>query len=261
MKKTQLLAALDAAWEMMLDFPLPRFLRAGTDAARPGAVAVLLAIPFIGLLCGAVPALIFLFTGTFLPAFGNALLFAAAMTALMLAKDSGRGFRLLLELCRSLLAGERFAETLPVLRPRALSAITDLGSTLCAFLVCGFLLTGFTRLGGIGAMGWAVPVMLMGTAVQGHLLSLRNLQGGLPFLTVSEKDRTKLLVLTVFLMLFPAIEHPLAVLVTVGVCGVLALAARHFAEELYGGITAEMITLAGAAAELAALLCGVLLIR
>ena len=63
------------------------------------------------------------------------------------------------------------------------------------------------------------------------------------------------------LVLFPAIAQPLAVLVTFGVCAAFALAARHYAEELYGGITAEMITLAGAVTELAALLCGVLLIR
>ena len=80
-------------------------------------------------------------------------------------------------------------------------------------------------------------------------------------MAVAASERNKLWVPVVFLMLFPAVAHPLAVLVTFGVCGGFALAARHYAEELYGGITAEMITLAGMVAELAALLCGVLLIR
>lgn len=259
MKKNQLLAVLAEAWEMMLDLTPPRFLRTGTG--KPSAVAILLAIPFIGLLCGAVPVIAVKITGSVLPAFGNAILFAAVMTVLMFVKDSGRGFRLLLELCRVLSGGGKLAPSLPLLTPRRVAEISDLGSTLCAFLTIGFWMTGFTYLGYIGVMLWAVPVMLMGMTVQAHLLSLRNLRGGTPFLAIAEHDRNKLWVLAVFLMLFPAIAYPLAVLVTFGVCAAFALAARHFAEELYGGITAEMITLAGLVSELAALLCGVLLIR
>ena len=260
MRKKQLLSVLAEAWEMMLDYPLPRFLQSGTSG-RPSATAVLLAIPFVGLFCGALPVIAAKITGTFLPPFGNAVLFAALMTVLMLTMDSGRGFRLLPELVRTLLSGGKLSASLPILAPRKLTEINDLGSTLCAFLTLGSWLTGFAYLGYAGAMMWAVPVMLMGTMAQAHLLSLRNLRGGLPFLAITERDRNKLWVVAVFLMLFPAIAHPLAVLVTFGVCGGFALAARHYAEELYGGITAEMITLAGFAAELAALLCGVLLIR
>ena len=261
MRKNQLLAALGGAWELMLDFPMPGFLRSAAHAARPAAGAILLAIPLIGLVCGALPVIVLKLTGTILPPFGNAILFAAVMTTLLLAQDSGRGFRLLLEICRALTSGQRLLETLPVIRPRALTEISDLGSTLGAFLTIGFLLTGFSYLGCCGAMVWAVPVMLTGFATQAHLLALRNLKGGIPFLAIPERERNKLWVLTVFFMLFPALTYPLAVLVTVGVCGALALAARHFAETLYGGVTAEMITLAGFTAELAALLCGVLLIR
>lgn len=260
MKKDQLFAAPAEAWEMMFDFPPPRFLRPGA-AVRPASAAVLVAVPFWGFVSGALPALVFAATGTFLPRFGNAVLFAAAMTVLLTAKDSGRGFRLLPELCRAMFSGAEPEAVLPRLAPRRMAEISDLGSTLCAFLTLGFWLSAFTYLGSVGATLWAVPVMLADMTTQAHLLSLRDLRSGAPFLQVSREERNRLWIPAVFLMLFPALAYPLAVLVTCGVCGAFALAARQFAEERCGGATAEMITLAGVVAELAALLCGVLLIR
>ena len=262
MRKNQLLAALYSAWELLLDIPVPKRLLTTSASIRPPAVAILLALPFIGLLCGALIVLALKITALFLANFGNAVLYAIVLLIFILAKDSGRGFRLVMELCHDLAAGNRkIAEILPLLRLRKLSEIHDLASNLCAFAVCGFLLSAFTYLAYNGATLWAVPVLMMGTAVQGHLLSLRNVRGGLPFLAIAESERNKLWVLTGFLMLFPAIEFPLAVLVSFGLCFVLAAAARKFFEELYGGATSEMITLVGIAAELLTLFCGILLIN
>ena len=262
MRKNQLLAALYNAWELLLDIPIPKRLLTTSASIRPPAAAILLALPFIGLLCGAIIVLMLKITAVFLANFGNAVLYALVLTIFILAKDSGRGFRLVMELCHDIAGGERkIAEILPLLRLRKFPEINDLASNLCAFTVCGFLLASFTVLAYKGANLWAVPVLMMGTAVQGHLLSLRNVRGGLPFLAIAENDRNKLWVLTGFLMLFPAIEFPLAALVSFGLCFVLAAAARKFFEELYGGATSEMITLVGIAAELLTLFCGILLIQ
>ena len=262
MRKNQLLAALYSAWEMLLDIPIPRKMLTTSATIRPPAVAILLALPFIGLLCGAIIILALKFTSIFLANFGNAVLYALVLTIFILAKDSGRGFRLVMELCHDLAAGNRkIVEVLPLLHIRKFPEINDLASNLCAFAICGFLLAAFTYLNFKGASLWAVPVLMMGAAVQGHLLSLRNIRGGLPFLAIPENDRNKLWVLTGFLMLFPAIEFPLAVLVSFGLCFVLAAGARKFFEELYGGATSEMITLAGITAELLTLFCGLLLIH
>ncbi len=262
MRKNQLLAALYNAWDLLLDIPVPKRMLTTSASIRPPAVAILLALPFIGLLCGAVIILLTKITGLFLANFGNAVLYALILTIFILGKDSGRGYRLIMETCHDLAGGNRkVAEILPLLRIRKFSEIHDLASNLCAFAVCGFLLAAFTYLAYKGAALWAVPVLMMGTAVQGHLLSLRNVRGGLPFLAVAENDRNKLWVLTGFLMLFPAIEFPLAVLVSFGLCFVLATAARKFFEELYGGATSEMITLVGIVAELLTLFCAILLIR
>lgn len=262
MRKNQLLTALYEAWEMLLDIPIPKGLRSNVSAVKPPTGAVFLALPLVGLLCGAALVLALKITALFLAHFGNAILYALVLTVFILGKDSARGFRLIMELCHDLSAGGRkIPELLPLLRTRKLSEIHDLASNLCAFAVCGFLLAALTYLACQRAMLWAVPVLLMGCAVQGNLLSLRNLRGGLPFLAVAENDRNKLWVLTGFLMLFPAIEFPLAVLVTFGICFVLAAGARKFFEEWYGGTTSEMITLTGIFAELLTLFCGILLIN
>jgi len=101
----------------------------------------------------------------------------------------------------------------------------------------------------------------MGSTVQGSLFSLPDRSSGVPFLAVQEKDRNKLWILAGFLMLFPAIAQPLAALAAFGLAYVLAMAVRHLCENLYGGATAEIITLTGFTAEIITLLSGLILTR
>ena len=257
MKKNQLFSALREAWSMMFDLPFPASPRSQAETAV-SPLALSLAVPAAGMLLGIVPVIVFKISGLFLPQFGNTVLFALAMTMLVLFADSGRGFRLWLESVRLKCAGKPLSEFLPLFKVRSVPEMQDMVSSVTGAVTLGFLLFGFGCLANCGMLFWAAPVLLAGTTVQGALLALPDLRTGTPFLRLQEQDRNKIWGIALFLVLFPAVFQPLAALISAGFCVAEVWLIGMCSEKEWGGVTEEIITLSGFLAGLATLFAGVI---
>ena len=257
MKQPAFVGNFLAAWDLLLDIPIPTaWKRYETD--RPDPQLTLLAIPVIGALSAVVILVLGVAYGGIFTRNGAALLFALSATLFLDARDSGRGLGLLLTLLT--LAGRKvpLLPALPQLRPSGLSGISGAVPMAAMVLLEMFKLGAFFLLYRHGAGCWLAGVLILSFTIQGFLMGLPDLDTGHPFLEISGVEQSRIWLSGTFLMLFVALKLPLAAIVGTGCAVVFAWTVRNAAEKIYGGISAEMITLAGAAAEVGLLLIGFL---
>lgn len=248
------------AWNLLLDIPLPESWRKKYARTAPDPQLTLFAIPVVGLAA----ALILLIPGVFFrqifPQNGAALLFALVATILLDAKDSGRGVSLLLAIV-SMIAGKiPILPSLPQLRPPRLSALAGVIPTAGLVLLEMFKLGMCFLIFRNGAESYFVVVLVMSFTVQGVLMTLNDLDTHEQFLKIVPPLHNQVWFAAIFIALFVSIGFPLPVLVAVGATLLFALVVRNLADKLYGGVTADIITLAGAAIELTLLFAGGLLL-
>lgn len=257
--KIRLFGSLVNAWELLLDYPLPKSWRnSAKDGGEPSPYLTMLALPVVGLI---VALLLLLFwkvcTGIF-HGIGPAMLFAVAATLLLDCKDSGRGQSLLVTVISAAMRNVRLAPLLPQLRAPHLNDLVGAVPVAALVLLELFKLWGFFMLARYGAVEWIVAVLVLPFTVQGYLAPLRNLNGKGEFLAVLPAQQPHIWMVAVFLMLFLALGMAKAALVATAVAFLLALLCRNWYDRMFGGVTAELITLTGAVAELAVLLIGLL---
>ncbi len=257
MKQPAFVGNLLAAWDLLLDIPIPNSWKR-YETARPDPQLTLLAIPVIGVLSAVVILVLGAAYGGIFTRNGAALLFALTATLFLDARDSGRGIGLLLTLLA--LAGRKvpLVPALPQLRPSGPGTVSGTVPMAVMVLLEMFKLGAFFLLYRHGAGCWLAGVLILSFSIQGFLMGLPDLDTGRPFLEVATAEQSRIMLVGIFLMLFVALKLPLAAIAGTGCAVIFAWAVRNAADRTYGGISAEMITLAGAAAELGLLLVGFL---
>ncbi len=257
MKKANFLTSFSSAWEMLLDIPLP-----GALAGKQGDTDpqwTLLAMPVLGLaaalvlqLCGAA------FGAIFGPP-GAALLFALTVTVFLEWKDSGRGTMLLVTAISAKSRRVPLTGVLPQLRAPHLADLSGAVPVLALVVIELFKLGTLFALYRGGATIYLSALLPLAFATQGFLTSMPDLATGRPFLSIRAGVQSQVFIVAIFIALFVAIRFPAAVLAGAGAVLLLGYGMRNLSERLYGGVSAEMITLTGALAELLLLLAGLLL--
>ncbi len=257
MKQPALIGNLLAAWDLLLDIPIPDSWRR-YETNRPDPQLTMLAIPVIGALSAVVILILGAAYAGIFTRNGAALLFALTATLFLDARDSGRGIGLLLTLLA--LAGRKvpLLPVLPQLRPSGPGTVSGAVPMAAMVLLEMFKLGAFFLLYRHGAGCWLAGVLILSFSIQGFLMGLPDLDTGHPFLEVSGAEQSRIWLVGIFFMLFVALRLPLAAIAGTGCAIVFAWTVRNAAEKIYGGISAEMITLAGAVAELGLVLIGFL---
>lgn len=262
MNTTHPVRAFFAAWELLLDLRVPDKLRRRYPPEKADPRLTLLAVPAVGfavavvvLLAGTLLRHTFLFSEN-----GAAILFALAVTILLDAKDSGRGVSLLIAVVAMLFRKIPLLPSLPQLRS------PNLGSLSGAVPVAALVLLEMFKLGmwfltfRAHAEAYLLVVVVLSFSLQGTLMTLPNLEDRAPFLDVPAPLQNQVWPVAVFLVLFVGIFLPLATLIATGATILFALVARNLCDRLYGGVTADLVTLAGAANELLLLFLGVIIL-
>ncbi len=245
-----------AAWGMVIDFPLPGALRKYTVRAVPGNW-VLAGFPLVGAAAGAVIALAaWLFSGVLNPVAGS-LFFALAGLLFLDLKDFGRGIGLLTSFFELKARGIPVVEALPELDPDVSrigqpSAVVLLAVLEILKLALLFLLSFY------GAKLWLAAVLAGSFSLQGLLAALPVRLSGRPLLVLPGKNgRREFLATALALAVVWFVFFPLATLAAVLILYWLSGALGRAFDRIYGGVTADFITLSGVLAELLLLLIGI----
>ncbi len=251
------LAALAAAWNLLIDIPLPKSLRVrADDMDEDGPELTALAFPVVGLLSGLVLFIVgWLLSELFQRSVGAAL-FGVIAVLLSESRHSGRGFSLAVSYADNLSEGMGLAGSLQSLESdwRRLSGFA---ATLAGVLLLGVKIFCFRELFLAGAWYWVMGRFVLGAASQGYLSSCRSLYSGESFLAVTGSARHHIWLVAVFIMLF-YISNPAAVLLSLLVAVLGSVLFGRWCEDRFHGLDAMTITLFGFWVELAVLLLGVL---
>lgn len=246
-----------AAWEMLIDFPLPPSLEEyrgrGCDQ-----FSRLIGFPLLGLAIGAVLVLVAAFCSAVFNRIAGGIIFALLATAFLDLKDSGRGVGLLLSLLLLKFRRIPFRESLGALNPdlaqadsprlTVLLAVCELLKALFFFLLCFY-----------GAKLWLVVILVGAFTVQGTLAMLPDSESGKPFLAISEENHRKIGIAAavIYVLLMPV--FPVGIIAAGAAVYFIATGFRRYFLHEFGGVTANWITLAGAITESVLLLVGILL--
>ena len=252
------LRSFAAAWELLLDFPLPSFGKRRRASAPPPPFAVLCFFPVIGALAGVLAA----FLGGFVAGVSNriagALLFGALALAFSELKDSGRGTSMLCTWFLARLRGQTLGAVLPHLRAnRDVYADPTAQMALVVLLVVRYLL--FFLLGGWGGRFWFAGVLIASFALQGDLAACGGTGGAPPLLAVTPEQRRYHWILAAVLLAALMVPFfPLAAVATGAITWILAGAYARMMERECGGMDPDAITMAGTLTEWLALVIGIL---
>ena len=239
-----------AAWEMLIDFPLPsgleEYRRRGCDQ-----FSRLIGFPLLGLAIGVVLVLVAAFCSA-------GIIFALLATAFLDLKDSGRGVGLLLSLLLLKFRRVPFRESLGALNPElvqtdspqltVLLAVFELLKALFFFLLCFY-----------GAKLWLVVILVGAFTVQGTLAMLPDSESGKPFLAISEENHKKIGIAAAVIYVLLMLAFPVGIIAAGAAVYFIATGFRRYFLHEFGGVTANWITLAGAITESVLLLVGILL--
>lgn len=249
------LRSFAAAWEMLLDFPLPPL---GKTRHAPAPIAVLCWFPVLGALAGGSIALFGVFAAGISNRIAGGLLFGALALAFFEFKDSGRGTSMLCTWLLARLRGQSFAAVLPHLRAnRDIYADPTAQMVLVLLLTVRFLL--FFALGCCGGRFWLVGVLTASFALQGELAVCGGAESAPPLLAVSEEQRRHYRIFAALLLAVLMLPgFPLAVIATGAAAWIFAGSYARMMERECGGMEPDAITMAGTLTEWLALVIGIL---
>lgn len=247
-----------AAWEMLIDFPVPGELKK-KFGGKVGDGVKLLGFPLLGVICGVILALAGQFCATVFNQIAGGVIFALLTLVFWDLKDSGRSLGVLGSFAALKIAkvsGENVWNNLnsnfmELKNPASLLVVVFL--ELFKFAVF-FLLYRYS-----GKL-WLIMVLAGGFTVQGYLAGLRDIAGS-PILSFTPVDAKRmwvtLAVISLFMMLFFGSLSPFFAFLLTLAAGVLL--SRHF-EATLSGVNIDAITFAGAATEVMLLFFSLLMI-
>ena len=241
------LAALAAAWNLLIDIPLPESLRVrADDMDEDSSELTARAFPVVGLILGFILFVAgWLLSGLFQLSVGAAL-FGALAVLLSESSDSGRGFCLAVSYVENLSDGMGLSGSFQSLESDWRN-FSDFVSAVAGVVLLEVKFFCFRELFLSGASAW----------VMGYLSSCRSLYSGESFLAVTGSARHHVWLVAVFIMLF-YIAHPAPVLLSLLIAVLGSIFFGRWCEDRFHGLDASIITLFGFWVELAVLLLGVL---
>lgn len=254
-------ASLVTAWEMLLDFPLPRSLKmkAGEIHYDDELFAPLtqLFFPVAGLICGFMVLIAGGILSMLLPKVAGALIFSILLLILTEAKDSGRSLGAFVSFFSRKAEKEANARALLTLDTDIKSAYGPIGNLILILTVL-FKIFCFYVMFYYGYYYWMTAVFILEFTVQGHMAAAPSLISGEPLLDVKNDSRFYIWAIAGFFTLFIAFEAATLCLVAFGVAFVFAHVFRQYCEKRLSGVDVNIISLAGYWSELFALLLGTL---
>lgn len=257
------LAALAAAWEMLIDRPKFSGVAAGRIAAveRENPRLVLWCFPLLGLVLGVVPAVLCGLLHAVMPPVGGAVLFALAVFLMLEMKDSGASLALSASLVEQKVRGQTWRGAFARLSP-LWSSLGTPAATLTVLAMAAVKLTALALIYRCGSYWFPAAVLVLNFTVQGALASERSIIDASPMLAVRRDRKQEVwyvaaLALAVLFFLKPwAWELLVAGLASYALC-------RGFRRRClanFSGVDANLVTLAGGWAETLALLAALLLL-
>lgn len=249
------LIAFNTAWDMLYAWPLPARLRSLRRLDSHDDYMVLMAFPVAGLVYGIA---VFLLAKILVMVFGGwagSLIFAVAASVLTLLKDRGRGITVLLAAISGWVKWGSLSESLRRLDPRDWR--NDYPAFLPLFIVICFAI-GF---GGFALLAWRHPEWLIAVevipaAAAGQLSAYPAV--GRDRLEVDDPRRRHVWLPAAFVMLF-YLGSPAAPVLALAAAFAMSWYLICFSE-VSGGANPAFRCLAPAAAQLAAILAGILTI-
>jgi cobalamin synthase len=254
-----LVTSFAAAWEMLIDFPLPLSIKnAGKDfEENVFSPLIQMCFPIVGVAAG----LILFFFGGILSMLSmkisGAIIFAVTLTLLTEFKDSFRSLGALVSLFDQMLAKKPLEYAMINLDNDVRNAAGPLSSLVLVLAVLLKLFV-FGLMFYYGFYYWIILVLVLSFTIQGHLAAAPVLNTGLPLVEVNHETRLYIWGVAGFFVLFILFKAPAASLIAFAAAFVFANVVRRFCEIKFNGVTIDIISLASYIFELFALLLGVL---
>ena len=254
------LDAAVAAWDMLIDIPVPGFIR--KLCVKKSVTHLELASGFVltGIFTGVVFALFSgLLSVSWINRYAAAGIFAVAAAVVCELKDSGRGLRLLISAVSRKLSGNGWIDS--VLDASAGDGSFERSSGSISALLISFVEAGcFALLSYYHAAWWCVAVFTGAFTVQMLLATLPRTLGNDPFLKISSAQKLQMWLLPVLTGLVMIFFFPAAGIVAAALVGGLGQMIHKNFLLTQTPVTADVITLCGKITELILLLCGIIFV-
>ncbi len=257
-----IVANFQAAWDMLIDFPLPQMIRqkiTGKSGAGYSGIAKQIMFPILGVIAAFLLWLSAALLSLLLPQVPAAILFAAVATVLTEVATSGRNIACLLSFA------EQTFDRVPPLQ--ALTELTadfrDIRSpigTLMLTLLILFKLFCFFLMFYFEYHFWLFAVYILAFTSQAELAATTSMHSGKPLLFVASSDRFHVWIMAIFFVLFVLFIAPVPSLLAIGVAFLITRLIRNVCEQHFGGVNENIISLCGFIVELTTLLIGMLLL-
>ena len=248
------------AWDMLMDIPVPRFVR--NFCSGKGVTHLELAHGFVivGIFTGVVFALFStLLSISWINRYVAAGIFAVAAAVVCELKDSGRGLRLLISAISRKLSGQGWIDSVLDASARDGSFEKSSGS-ISALLISAVEVVCFGLLSYYRAAWWCVAVFAGAFTIQMLFATLPRTLGNEPFIKIAPDKKMQIWIFPAVIGVLSILFFPAAAIVgAVFVGGLGQMVHKNF---LLTGtpVTADVITLCGKLTEIILLLCGVIFV-
>lgn len=245
------------AWNMLLEFPLPRKLTdlemvADREASEPLLTQLL--FPIIAVLATLfVIVLVALLSN--LARVPGALIFAFILTLLSELRDKGHGTGALASFSILKANGHSLPETLFNIDADLRTINGAIGAMVMTLTIllkfsCFFLMSFY------GFAFWILPTLVLNYTMQAELARLPSANSGEPFIEINEAQRFYVWGIALFFILFILLKAPTLSLIAFGGVFIVAMLLHNFSKNHLIGMTGNTITLAGYLTELIILTLG-----
>ncbi len=256
-KPEKLYRGMLAAWEMLIDFPLPAEIRAplrrGCDPVSRAA-----GFPLVGVTVGLALVSVAWFCSVVFNEVAGSVVFAVLATAFLDLKDSGRGLGLQTSLF--LLRGRRvpLTEALPALNSADLNAVGSPAAAVFLALLEVLKILFLFMLSFFHAKLWIVTVLVGAFTVQGVLAMQPDVTTQQPFIPLPPESRVRIWRPFAVIFVLMMLVFPIGMIVAGAAVYFIATGLSRWFDRTFGGVSAAWITLVGAVTELGLLALGIL---
>lgn len=254
MKLGEYMKYFNAAWELLIDLPLPKFLKKGGVAKKYG-IEVQYAFPLVGLGLGCLITIVGVFLTGMKPVVA-AMMFAVPMAILMIIKDSGRSLGALVSFVE--LKTEKVSTVAALYNMRnEVRDVQSMPAVISIVIIMLFYLLAFFLVSLYNFYYWMIIVMVFSFTVQAALAELPLFRDKTPIIVTSRRGHNHLWPIAGFIALFILFQAPYATLITAALAFFGTKLFSQFVMKNLGGISTGIIGLAGFIFEIVALLLGI----
>lgn len=254
MKLKEYTKYFSAAWELLIDLPLPKFLKDGGVAKKYG-IEVQYAFPLIGLVFGCLVIVAGILLSGVKPV-AAAIIFAVPMAILMIIKDSGRSLGALVSFVE--LKTEKVSTVAALYNMRSeVRDVQSMPAVISIVIIMLFYLLAFFLVSLYNFYYWMIMVLVFSFTIQAALAALPLYHDKTPIIATPKRGRNHLWSIAGFIALFILFQAPYATLITAALAFFATKLFSRFVMKNLGGISTKIIGLAGLIFEIVALLLGI----